>query len=189
MSDEKEDKELKGAENIPVYDYYDLNLNQLSPKLSNYGNLGLGLNKASVGLNSVNLGSTQGLGTNQGLGSANLGLRNLGLNNLGLTSLGNGQQLQNKVFNDYGDYGAVHVGYHDYGIGPGYGHYGFGHYCQEDQVNIGLLVATVAGIGLMWYTLYTKIQANGGRKKRESDTSWYSSFVNNIQTGKKQNKG
>ena len=59
-------------------------------------------------------------------------------------------------FNDYGNY--------DYG-GPLYytlGAYG-GAYCREDQVNIGVLATTIAGIGLMFYTLLTKIQANGGR--------------------------
>ena len=60
----------------------------------------------------------------------------------------------------------------------GYGHHGdhygslsgHGGYCEEDQVSIGLLVVALAGIGLMFYTLLTKVQANGGRKKREAET-------------------
>ena len=61
----------------------------------------------------------------------------------------------------------------------GYGHHGShsghgGHgYCQEDQVSIGLLVVSLAGIALMFYTLLTKIQANGGRKKRDDDMNTY----------------
>ena len=55
--------------------------------------------------------------------------------------------------------------------GGGYGHHGGHHggYCEEDQVSIGLLVVSLAGIALMFYTLLTKIQANGGRRKRDTD--------------------
>ena len=138
MSEESIEDRDTGSETFPVYDYYDLNLNLLNPKFSNYGHLGLGLNNrvSNIGLNTPALGNA-----------------NLGLNSLGVT---NAQLLQNRLFNDYGDYGLVH--------NQGYGHHhGLGPYCQEDQVHIGLLVTTIAGIGIMWYTLYTKIQANGGR--------------------------
>ena len=81
---------------------------------------------------------------------------------------------------DYGNYdyydetpvrraGFGHHGGDHYGAHSGYG------YCEEDQVSIGLLVVALAGIALMWYTLYTKIQANGGRKRRSDETSesWF----------------
>ena len=146
--------------------------------LANQGLANLGL--ANQGL------ANQGL-TNQGL--ANQGLTNQGLANQGLANQGlaiqdlanqgllgtnilvnqnllnnqnallNQQQqiLKNKVYNDYGNY--------DYAVGLPYytlGAYG-GAYCREDQVNIGILLVTLAGISLMFYTLLTKIQANGGR--------------------------
>jgi hypothetical protein len=135
------------------------------------GNQGLG----NQGLANQGLGN-QGLG-NQGLLNQGLGYQSLqGL--LGNTRLVNQNQLQNQnrlaqnglhnqqqkpvVQNrlNYVDYGN-----YDYG-GPliynTVGAYG-GASCREDQVNIGVLTATVAGIGLMFYTLLTKIQANGGR--------------------------
>ena len=82
---------------------------------------------------------------------------------------------------DYGNYdyydetpvrraGFGHHGGDHYGAHSGYG------YCEEDQVSIGLLVTALAGIALMWYTLYTKIQDNGGRKKRDAESeanSWF----------------
>lgn len=61
----------------------------------------------------------------------------------------------------------------------GYDHYGspsgHGGYCYEDQISIGLLITALAGIALMWYTLYTKILASGGRRKRSlsEDSSWF----------------
>ena len=55
-----------------------------------------------------------------------------------------------------------------------YGHYD---YCKEDEVSIGLLVTALAGIALMWYTLYTKIKTNGGRRrKRDLFEDWPSFF-------------
>ena len=66
----------------------------------------------------------------------------------------------------------------------GYGHGGGYGYCMEDQVSIGLLVVSLAGIGLMWYTLYTKIQANGGRKKRATDSSWINMLGDTLVSGK-----
>ena len=156
MSEESIEDRDTGSETFPVYDYYDLNLNLLNPKFSNYGHLGLGLNNrvSNIGLNTPALGNA-----------------NLGLNSLGVT---NAQLLQNRLFNDYGDYGLVH--------NQGYGHHhGLGPYCQEDQVHIGLLVTTIAGIGIMWYTLYTKIQANGGR-------SYFTPFLDSIVSGKTKNK-
>ena len=156
MSEESIEDRDTGSETFPVYDYYDLNLNLLNPKFSNYGHLGLGLNNrvSNIGLNTPALGNA-----------------NLGLNSLGVT---NAQLLQNRLFNDYGDYGLVH--------NQGYGlHHGLGPYCQEDQVHIGLLVTTIAGIGIMWYTLYTKIQANGGR-------SYFIPFLDSIASGKTKNK-
>ena len=94
-------------------------------------------------------------------------------------------------------YSKVDFGNYDYyddtpirrgGFGGGHhgaGHSGYGGYCMEDQVSIGLLVTALAGIGIMWYTLYTKIQANGGRKKRES-TSWFDHFGDFFAIGKLQ---
>ena len=68
----------------------------------------------------------------------------MGAQNIGL-GLNNAQLLQNRLYNDYGDYGGAHGVYPDYGVAPvhhGYGH--FGHYCQEDQIHIGLLITTIA---------------------------------------------
>ena len=82
---------------------------------------------------------------------------------------------------DYGNYDYYdetpvrRAGFGHHGGGDHYGaHSGYG-YCEEDQVSIGLLVTALAGIALMWYTLYTKIQANGGRKKRDDSeaNSWF----------------
>ena len=112
MSEESIEDRDTGSETFPVYDYYDLNLNLLNPKFSNYGHLGLGLNNrvSNIGLNTP----------------ANLGT-NLGLNSLGVT---NAQLIQNRLFNDYGDYGLVH--------NQGYGHHhgGLGHYyCQDIEIS------------------------------------------------------
>ena len=82
---------------------------------------------------------------------------------------------------DYYDDSPVRRGDHHGGFGHGGG---YGGYCMEDQVSIGLLVVSLAGIGLMWYTLYTKIQANGGRKKRETDSSWFTMLGDNLVSGK-----
>ena len=87
-----------------------------------------------------------------------------------------------------------------YGHGsPGYSvnrrdHYGaasgYGGYECKDKVSLALLLTVAAGIGLMGYVLYTKVQANGGRKKREDTISEgifpliSTSLVTNILTGK-----
>ena len=79
-------------------------------------------------------------------------------------------------------------GHHGGGHG---GHYGatsdYGGYCQEDQVSIGLLVLSLAGIAVMFYVVLTKIQANGGRRKRESKEddffSKFTSFFSFFDTG------
>ena len=47
-------------------------------------------------------------------------------------------------------------------VGSGYGHH-VG--CYEEGVSIGLLLTTFLGIAIMGNTLYTKIKANGGRRK------------------------
>ena len=57
---------------------------------------------------------------------------------------------------------------------------GHGGYCEEDTVSIALLVTTVAGILLMGYILLTKIQANGGRKKREEEIYGVSQLITSI---------
>ena len=169
------------------FDYYDYGQTGLGNQgLQNQGFVNQGL--VNQGLVNQGLGN-QGLG-NQGLG--NQGLLNQGLGYqslqglLGNTRLVNQNQLQNakllKKQNILAQNGLlnqqqqplvqnrlnyVDYGNYDYG-GPliyTVGAYG-GSYCREDQVNIGVLVATVAGIGLMFYTLLTKIQANGGRYLR-----------------------
>ena len=71
-------------------------------------------------------------------------------------------QLQNRVFS-YDYYGGGHHGGHG---GHG-GYHQLLNYCSEDSIHLGLLIVTLAGIPLMWYTLYTKILAAGGRKKRD----------------------
>jgi hypothetical protein len=43
---------------------------------------------------------------------------------------------------------------------------GHGEYCEEDRISIGLLIISMLGIGIMWYVLLTKIQANGGRRRK-----------------------
>ena len=95
-------------------------------------------------------------------------------------------------------YSKIDFGNYDYyddspvrraGFGGGHhggaAHSGYGGYCMEDQVSIGLLVTAIAGIGIMWYTLYTKIQVNGGRKKRDS-ISWFANFGDFFTLGKLQ---
>ena len=43
---------------------------------------------------------------------------------------------------------------------------GYGGGCYDEGVSIGLLLTTFLGIAIMGYTLYTKIKANGGKRKR-----------------------
>ena len=175
------------------FDYYDYGQTGLGNQgLANQGLGNQGLGNQGLGNQALaNQGlANQGL-ANQGL--ANQGLANQGLLNQGLgyqslqgllgnTRLVNQNQLQNakllKNQNILAQNGLlnqqqpvvqnrlnyVDYGNYDYG-GPliyTVGAYG-GSYCREDRVNIGVLVATVAGIGLMFYTLLTKIQKNGGR--------------------------
>ena len=99
----------------------------------------------------------------------------------------------NPVVYDYYDYGGVGAGgvpgdvinrksYPRYGYSVNYGGYGdyghhhniasYGSYCKEDQVNLALLATTILGIGIMWYTLWTKIMANGGRRKKRSSLNF-----------------
>ena len=62
-----------------------------------------------------------------------------------------------------------------------------GYGCYEDEVSIALLITAIAGIGLMWYILYTKIQANGGRRKRETEDRYYQdipSYISGVFSGK-----
>ncbi len=72
----------------------------------------------------------------------------------------------------YDDYGVDRIGGIDRTFGGSSDHHashsGYG-YCEEDQVSLSLLVTALAGLALMGYTLYTKIQANGGRRKRSED--------------------
>ena len=71
---------------------------------------------------------------------------------------------------------------------------GYGGYDCEDKVSLALLLTVAAGIGLMGYVLYTKVLANGGRKKREDTISEgifpliSTSLVTNILTGKFHSK-
>lgn len=82
----------------------------------------------------------------------------------------NQQKIQNRLFNS-NNHGHGYVDY-NYHAEPYY------YYCSEDQVNLGILLVTAASIPLMFYTLYTKILASGGRRKRSSDPqgseSWFS---------------
>ena len=43
---------------------------------------------------------------------------------------------------------------------------GYGGGCYDEGVSIGLLLTNFLGISIMGYTLYTKIKANGGKRKR-----------------------
>ena len=49
-----------------------------------------------------------------------------------------------------------------------YGMSGYGGGCYEEGVSIGLLLTTAFGIAIMGYTLYTKIVANGGKRRKRS---------------------
>ena len=79
------------------------------------------------------------------------------------------------VYDDYyydDDYDRK--GFHKDSYGALSGH---GDYCYEDQISIGLLITSIAGIALMWYVLWTKIQASGGRRRRDLST-WMESLLN-----------
>ena len=72
-------------------------------------------------------------------------------------------------------------------VGSGYGHH-VG--CYEEGVSIGLLLTTFLGIAIMGYTLYTKIKANGGKRRRKKrsvvgnmDLRWVSLFSEIILMG------
>lgn len=146
------------------YDFYDYDYGQVGlsnqgvqqGSLRNKGLLGTNNLLAQGQLNQGNLRRQQLLRNNGLLGQAGLGQlqQQPQLQN----SLYNQQLLQNRLFNDYGGGG----------YGGGGGVYSLGSYCQEDQVNIGILLITVAGIGIMFYTVLTKIQANGGRRLLKS---------------------
>ena len=46
------------------------------------------------------------------------------------------------------------------------------HYCDQG-VRLGILLLTALGVGIMFFTLYTKVtMAMTGRKKRSSDDLW-----------------
>ena len=60
--------------------------------------------------------------------------------------------------------------------GGGLGGLGFG-YCMEDQVPLPTLVVALGGISLMWWFLYSKIKANGGRRKREDEYFYGINFL------------
>ena len=69
---------------------------------------------------------------------------------------------------------------------------GYGHHvgCYEEGVSIGLLLTTFLGIAIMGYTLYTKIKANGGKRRRKKrsvvgnlDLRWVSLFPEIILMG------
>lgn len=80
----------------------------------------------------------------------------------------NQHKIQNRLFNNnYQSYD------YNYQAQPYY------YYCSEDQVNLGILLVTAAAIPLMFYTLYTKILASGGRRKRRSlEPSYFWSYYN-----------
>ena len=72
-------------------------------------------------------------------------------------------------------------------------HYGTSGYggggCYEEGVSIGLLLTTAFGIAIMGYTLYTKIKANGGKRKRRGvldilDVRWFSLYPEIILMGR-----
>ena len=75
----------------------------------------------------------------------------------------------------------------DYHYGSlGYGRGG----CYEEGVSIGLLLVTAFGIAIMGYTLYTKVKANGGRRRKRRDVlddfdiKWVSLFPEMMLIGK-----
>ena len=69
---------------------------------------------------------------------------------------------------------------------------GYGGGCYDEGVSIGLLLTTFLGIAIMGYTLYTKIKANGGKRKRSvlfsnalfDPTSWFSLLPELVIKGK-----
>ena len=44
-----------------------------------------------------------------------------------------------------------------------------GYGCYEDEISIFLITTALAGIAIMWWILYSKIKANGGRRKRDDE--------------------
>ena len=60
--------------------------------------------------------------------------------------------------------------------------------CYEEGVSIGLLLTTFLGIAIMGYTLYQKVKANGGKRKRsileQFDMTWVSLFPEIVLNGK-----
>ena len=65
---------------------------------------------------------------------------------------------------------------------------GYGGGCYEEGVSIGLLLTTFLGIAIMGYTLYQKVKANGGKRKRSIlevfDIRWVSLFPEIVLMGK-----
>ena len=65
---------------------------------------------------------------------------------------------------------------------------GYGGGCYEEGVSIGLLLTTFLGIAIMGYTLYQKVKANGGKRKRSIfevfDITWVSLFPEIVLMGK-----
>ena len=76
----------------------------------------------------------------------------------------NGIVLNPSSFGGHSGFGS-HSGY-----GHGQVHSSYGNYCLGDIVPLPLLLTVGAALPIMFYVLYTKIQANGGRKKRDSST-------------------
>ena len=67
-------------------------------------------------------------------------------------------------------FGGGHSGFGSHsGYGNGHIHSNYGDYCLGDIVPLPLLLTVGAALPIMFYVLYTKIQANGGRKKRDSN--------------------
>ena len=71
-----------------------------------------------------------------------------------------------------------------------YGASGYGGGCYEEGVSIGLLLTTAFGIAIMGYTLYTKVKANGGKKRKKRGVldnvavKWLSLFPEIMLMGK-----
>ena len=76
----------------------------------------------------------------------------------------NGIVLNPSSFGGHSGFGS-HSGY-----GHGQVHSSYGDYCLGDIVPLPLLLTVGAALPIMFYVLYTKIQANGGRKKRDSNS-------------------
>ena len=140
---------LRGSSDY--YDYYD-NYPQLQSQASR-----LGLQMRNNRL--ARLGGAGGGGRAGGVGAA-------------------GTALYGGYSNQYGQYANSYGTDYDYGYSgspaqskSSYGSYSGG-YNDCPGIPIALLLVTLLGVGVMGFILFTKIQAAGGRKKRDIRDRW-----------------